>query len=92
MDWRIITGLLLIWLYPWFVLNILLFNIFYKHRKLLQSWKAKRIMLRETVFELRYLYPFFNWGLMANLIKGQLFIEAYIVDKLEKEIEKNAKR
>lgn len=91
-NWVLVIGILLFWLYPWFVINIELLFTFIKYKDLIKgSKKNKKIAIRESIGEMRYLIPLFNWFLMYGLFKGREFIEAYVKGKLEKNIEKKPK-
>jgi len=76
---------LLTWLYPWFIINLVLFAVFWQNRDLMKKDKKNfKLVWRETLGEIRYLAPFYNWLLMASLIKGRIIIDSYLKGKLSK--------
>jgi len=83
----LIIALCILWLFPYFVIMGNLIVIFHKKRDYLKkNKKNKKIMVRETFLELRYLFPIANWKFMSQLVLHYDFIESYIESKLQKNI------
>lgn len=83
----LIIALCILWLFPYFVIMGNLIVIFHKKRDYLKkNKKNKKIMVRETFLELRYLFPIVNWKFMSQLVLHYDFIESYIESKLQKNI------
>jgi hypothetical protein len=86
--WTIIIGAVLIWFYPTIVINYIILKIFWYNRKLIKNEKKFiKIILRESIGEIRFFIPIYNWFLLSNLLGGHHFIENFIQAKL-KEVNK----
>jgi len=84
-NWFLVAGIVLTWLYPYIVINQILLTIFWNNKDLMKKGKKNgRLVWRETVGEIRYLIPIYNWSLLFSLVKGQVIIDSYLKSKLEK--------
>lgn len=80
---------LLIWLFPYVIINFILLSIFWENKSFIKDKKkTTKYILRETIGEIRYIIPLFNWFLMFNLIRTQDFIKAYLKEALIKKSKK----
>ncbi len=83
--WFFVSMGSLVWLYPWLVILQVLFAIFiYDKKYFVLNKKNIKFVYRETIGELRYLIPLYNWSLMYNLVVGKVIVEAFLRTKLIK--------
>lgn len=83
-TWTLIVAGLLVWLYPAIVIYHIILKIFWESKDLIKKNKQnKKLLIRESIGEIRFLIPVFNWFLMVNLLHGHHFVETFLKEKFK---------